>query len=61
VVDVPSYVELNARLAWRVNRTLELSVSGENLLHAHHAEYNPDSAGREEIPRLVYAKAAFSY
>jgi len=44
-----------------VNRTLELSVSGENLLHAHHAEYNPDSAGREEIPRLVYAKAAFSY
>lgn len=37
--EVPEYVELNARLGWAVNDRLELSVSGFNLLHAHHREF----------------------
>jgi iron complex outermembrane receptor protein len=36
---VPSYVEMNSRLAWRITDRLELSISGFNLLHAHHQEY----------------------
>jgi len=58
---VSSYAELNARLAWRCSRNLELSITGENLLHPHHAEYNPQSATREEIPRMAWAKAAYSF
>jgi iron complex outermembrane receptor protein len=36
---VPGYVELDARLGWRVNDRLELSLSGSNLLRAWHQEY----------------------
>ena len=49
--SVPSYFELNARLAWHVSRRLELSVVGQNLLHDHHPEYGYPGAGREEISR----------
>jgi iron complex outermembrane receptor protein len=33
------YSELSARLAWRVTKSLEVSVSGFNLLHDKHTEY----------------------
>jgi iron complex outermembrane receptor protein len=36
---VPAYVELNARLGWKVNDRLQLSLSGFNLLHPWHQEY----------------------
>jgi iron complex outermembrane receptor protein len=48
---VPGYVELDARLGWRVNDRLELSLSGFNLLHAWHQEYVVASSDR--IPRSV--------
>ena len=38
-VEVPSYTELDLRLAWRPRRDLELAVAGRNLLHASHAEF----------------------
>jgi len=31
---VPGYVEADARLAWRVSESTELSVSGANLLES---------------------------
>jgi iron complex outermembrane receptor protein len=41
---VPGYVELDARLGWRVSDRLDLSLSGSNLLHPWHQEYVfPDS------------------
>ncbi|HVW22457.1 MAG TPA: TonB-dependent receptor [Opitutaceae bacterium] len=58
---VPAYDELTVRLAWRPSPQLELSVVGQNLLHAHHAEYNPPGAAQEEIDRNLYAKVAWSY
>jgi iron complex outermembrane receptor protein len=58
---VPSYFELNARVAWHVNRRLELSVVGQNLLHPHHPEYGFPSPTREEIVRSVYGKAEWRY
>ncbi|MGE0861024.1 MAG: TonB-dependent receptor plug domain-containing protein [Gammaproteobacteria bacterium] len=50
---LPHYYELNAKLAWRPKRYIELSLSGFNLLHADHREY-AGPAG-ENIPRSVLA------
>jgi iron complex outermembrane receptor protein len=36
---VPAYTELNARLGWKVNDKLRISMSGFNLLHPWHQEY----------------------
>jgi iron complex outermembrane receptor protein len=56
---VGSYAELGGRVAWRPTRRLELSVSGQNLLHDQHLEYVISSPNpREEIVRTVAARAA---
>jgi iron complex outermembrane recepter protein len=57
---VPSYVELETRLAWHPSRRWELSVAGRNLLHSRHAEYGFPSPERVEIERTVYAKIAWT-
>jgi iron complex outermembrane receptor protein len=36
---VPSYVELNANIGWKVSEALRLSLSGFNLLHPRHMEF----------------------
>ena len=58
---VPSYFELNTRLAWHANDRLEISVAGQNLLHADHVEYGFPSSTRVEIQRSVYGKLAWRY
>ena len=58
---VPSYFELDARLAWQVTPNLEVSLVGQNLLHDHHPEYGFPSPGREEIGRSVYGKVAWRF
>jgi iron complex outermembrane receptor protein len=35
----PAYTELNGRLAWALTDSLELSITGVNLLHDHHPEF----------------------
>ena len=53
---VPGYVELNARIGWKVNPRLHLSLSGFNLLHPQHLEFiNPSQS--TAIPRMVFAEA----
>jgi iron complex outermembrane recepter protein len=61
--NVPSYGELDLRVAWRPTATLELSVVGQNLLHEHHPEFGvltpiPTST-RNEIERSAYAKVVW--
>jgi len=56
---VPSYVELDARIGWRVNEHVELSLVGQNLLHDHHVEYGFPNASQGEIVRSVYAKVSY--
>jgi iron complex outermembrane recepter protein len=51
---LPGYWELSARLGWRATSTLELSLSGSNLLHARHLEL-PVPYG-EYIDRSVFAR-----
>jgi iron complex outermembrane receptor protein len=35
---VPSYTELDLRLAWRLRPSMELALVGQNLLHSRHTE-----------------------
>jgi len=57
---VPSYHELDARLAWQVRPDLELALQGRNLLHARHAEFGPVGV-RQLIERSVLASATLRF
>jgi iron complex outermembrane receptor protein len=57
--ELASYYDMSARIAWRASKALELSVNGENLLHARHQEY-AGPAG-EEIVRSVMAEAQWKF
>lgn len=48
---VPAYAEFDGRLAWNVSDRLSLTLSGVNLLHAHHVEY----PGGDAMPRTILA------
>jgi iron complex outermembrane recepter protein len=61
VGTVPSYFGLDSRLAWRLNASLELSVVGQNLLHARHIEYGFPSPTREQIVRSVFGTITWAY
>jgi iron complex outermembrane receptor protein len=58
---VPSYCEMDARLGWRVNKHLELSLVGQNLLHSHHVEYGFPNSSKEAIERSVYGKISYHW
>jgi iron complex outermembrane receptor protein len=55
---IPAYVTLDARLAWRPLKDLELSVTGQNLLDSQHPEFQQEilPAARAQVPRSVYFK-----
>ncbi|HEU5289318.1 MAG TPA: TonB-dependent receptor [Cyclobacteriaceae bacterium] len=59
---VSAYSELDIRLAWQPTRSIEISITGQNLLSNHHAEYvisNPNP--RAEIERSVYGKVIWHF
>jgi iron complex outermembrane receptor protein len=61
-LGVSSYVRLDARIAWRPLRWLELSLVGRNLLEAHHAEFaSQGSIIATEPQRDVYVKATIRW
>lgn len=53
---VPAYTALDARLGWKVNRKLELSLIGQNLLDPRHPEWGVP-ANRAEFQRAVFVRA----
>jgi iron complex outermembrane receptor protein len=61
VGTVPSYFELDTRLAWHATKRLELSLVGQNLLHEYHPEYGFPSPTREEIERTVFGKITWGF
>jgi outer membrane receptor for monomeric catechols len=53
LAHIPAYTEADARLAWQVTPTLELSLAGYNLVHAHHVEATNGFGVNASIPRSV--------
>lgn len=58
---VPSYLELDARLAWQATERLRLSITGQNLLHERHVEYGFPGSTRPEVERAVFGKLAWRH
>lgn len=63
--DIPAYVQLDLRLAWRPSRNLELALTGQNLLDQRHSEFLPGAFGTlgqpREIQRGVYGKVTWRF
>ncbi len=55
---IPAYWTMDLRLGWRPADSLELSVTGQNLLQPHHPESNENV---NEIQRGVYGKATWRW
>jgi iron complex outermembrane recepter protein len=54
--NIDSYTVLDARLAWRVNPHVELSLVGQNLLESGHSEFSS-----LEIERSIYGKLDWKF
>jgi iron complex outermembrane recepter protein len=52
---VGAYQTVDARVAWHPNPHLEFSVTGQNLLQAHHPEFGGDPGPPVGIRRTVFA------
>ncbi len=61
--SIPGYLTMDARLAWKPNKTLELSMVGQNLLQKQHPEYIPEfiNTAPSETPRSIYAKLTWKF
>ena len=59
VDGIGDYAEMDMRIAKQLNKQLEISLVGQNLLHDHHVEFGSTEA-RGEIQRGVYAKMVWS-
>ncbi|MGZ8833680.1 MAG: TonB-dependent receptor plug domain-containing protein [Thermoanaerobaculia bacterium] len=60
--EVPAYLRLDAQLSWRPTRRWELSISGENLLNASHAEFlDGHGVSATPIERTVNGKVTWRY
>jgi iron complex outermembrane receptor protein len=57
---VQAYGELDERFAWQATPALECSIVGQNLLHAHHAEFGAPVT-RKEAERGVHAKLVWRF
>src|SRR6185437_8810268 len=62
-VYVPSYFELDARLAWQINKHWEAAIVGQNLLHSSHQQFTPTAIQFQQatIPRSVYGRITLTF
>ena len=60
LATVESYIEADARLGWRLTDTLELSVTGQNLIEDRHVETG-DPVRRRAFGRSVHAALRASF
>jgi iron complex outermembrane receptor protein len=59
--SVPSYLTLDARVAWRPLNSLEIAVVGQNLFDNQHREFGPASPTTAEVERGVYGKVTWRF
>ncbi|MBA3697154.1 MAG: TonB-dependent receptor, partial [Methylotenera sp.] len=57
---VPAYTALDLRYGWKIDKNLEFSVVGQNLLDPGHAEFSR-AAIRPEYDRSVFAKVQWYF
>jgi len=62
-LNVPSYVTMDARIAWRATKNLELALVGQNLFEPTHAEFRPTFVQTQptDVPRSFYGKITWSF
>ncbi|HET7209728.1 MAG TPA: TonB-dependent receptor [Terriglobales bacterium] len=60
---VPSYLRVDARMAWHPGERLEFSVTGQNLLRPLHREFAlpGDVQGSNDISRSIYGKVTWQF
>ena len=58
---VPAYAEFDVRLGWRPAQAWDLSLIGQNLLHAQHQEFRLASPVTEEFQRGFAARVQWRY
>jgi iron complex outermembrane receptor protein len=58
---VPSYVEADAKIDWRVVEGLHISLAGVNLFHPRHVEFINGSLPALAVPRSVYLEAGLQF
>lgn len=59
---ISAYAELNTKIAWNVSDTVQVSLSGLNLLHAHHLEYLDAGATiGNEVDRSIFVGARWHF
>ena len=54
--QVKAYTEMDVSVNWHLARHLDIIVSGQNLLSAHHPEFAGGSSDSIEISRSVYGR-----
>ena len=57
---VPAYTALDLRYGWQINRDIELSIVGKNLLDPKHAEFSGAST-RPDYDRSLFAKVQWNF
>ena len=62
-LDIGAYTTLDLRWAWRVTPQFELSLVGQNLLHAQHVEFTSDQLPtlQMRIPRTLAVKGRWQF
>lgn len=62
-IDFDGYVELDARLNWRIRSDMDVSLIGQNLLDSHHPEQIAEYLDTKptEIQRAVYGKVTLRF
>lgn len=56
-----SYLELDNRLAYRLNQKVQISLQGLNLLQSAKREFVPITVRATSVKRVVYAKLSYNF
>lgn len=62
-LNIGSYLTLDARLAWRPRKDIEIALVGQNLLDDRHPEFTSEFIAEEptQVPRGAYASISWRF
>jgi iron complex outermembrane receptor protein len=61
-VEIRAYTKIDTRLALQITKSIEVDITGQNLLRPRHFEFG-DAFGvlRTEVPRSVFGKVIWRF